>query len=147
MGGRNTLIFAAACAVWAAGAAAAAPKEEAALRARHQALYRTLARQDFKALRGFYMPGYTAEAKGKKVKLNDSLRMMEQVFKSGIRIQMRAALTDVVIKGDTATALEIADLHFTAADGTGATQQRQRSRQGWKKDRGLWKLAWEKSGD
>lgn len=142
---RKLLVLVALGAIGLAASATAASKEETALKARHRALTAALVRGDLKAARGYYLPGYYAESRGQRRKLDETLSMMEQVYKAGVKLQVKASLSQVVIKGDSATALETANLTLTAPNGKSRKLTKQKSKQGRKKDKGVWKLAWERS--
>ena len=130
-----------ACAV---AAAAAADTPEQALRARHQALTAAVARKDAPTAGSFYLPTYYSESKGEKHNRAESLKAMEQISHSSVQLRIKASLSQIVIKGGSATALETADITVVVPGQPAQKSPTQKTDQSWKLDHGVWKLAWEK---
>jgi ketosteroid isomerase-like protein len=133
-----------------AGAAAQTLKPHTAARpeqqvtARHRGLIAALNRGDLKALRTFYSPDYRAEGPSGSHNLDQQISSLGQILKEGAKLNARASLEKLAVKGDTATAVEVADVTLTLPNGH-VDRSRQRSQQRWKRAGGVWKLAWEKS--
>lgn len=127
----------------ATGAALAGP--EADIQARHKALVAAINRGDTKAMRPFYTADYKAEAQGRVVNLEQSLQILDALKKEGVKLTGKASLSKIKVKGNTATALETADVTATLKDGTKDTRKGQKAEQRWKKVGGVWKLQYEKA--
>ena len=112
------------------------------LKARHQAIIAAYNRRDVKALRPLFAPGYRYEERtGHKVPLDKYLQGFEAMFKMLPKPgKDSATLTQVSIKGNTATAVELRMVQGF----TGKTSGPARTAQTWKKIGGVWKLALEK---
>jgi ketosteroid isomerase-like protein len=145
MSSRRSVLLAGIGIVCAVSAAVVADTPEQALRARHQALTAAIARKDAKAAGSFYLPTYYSESKGEKHNRAESLKAMEQISHSAVQLRVKASLAQIVIKGDSATALETADITVVLPGQPPQKSPTQKTEQSWKLDHGTWKLAWEKS--
>jgi len=134
-----------AAALIAVAATAASAGPEADIQARHKALVAAINRGDTKAMRAFYSADYKAESQGRVVGLEQSLQILDALKKEGVKLTGKASLSKIKVKGDTATALETADVTATFKDGTKDTRKAQKAEQRWKRQGGVWKLQHEKS--
>ena len=139
---RSLLLAVALCAP-STVAAQSKPADE--LVAQHKALTAALARGDVKAARGFYTADYKAQIGTATHTLDRQMASFQQVLQGGVRLTVRASLQNIAVKGDSATALEIADLTVRTADGKSQKVPTQRTEQRWKRVAGKWRLALEKA--
>jgi ketosteroid isomerase-like protein len=142
---RHAFVPALVIAIWAAVPAAGTPADQKAIRSRHQALVGALNRKDLKAARTYYAPDYRAEVAGAVVGLNRHLASLSEMSSGGAGVTRRATLERIVVRGAAATAVENAVITMNLPGGVTQKIPAQRSRQGWKKIGGVWKLAWEQA--
>jgi ketosteroid isomerase-like protein len=129
--------------VAAAAPASAGPEQD--IQARHKGLVAAINKGDTKAMRGYYTPDYKATAQGQTVDLKRSLAIMEAFKKEGIKLTGVAKLSRIKVKGNTATALETADVTVALPNGQRETRKGQQAEQQWAKVGGVWKLKFERS--
>ncbi|HEU4752902.1 MAG TPA: nuclear transport factor 2 family protein [Armatimonadota bacterium] len=123
-------------------AAAAAP-EQAVIQA-HRALIAALNREDYNAARAIYAPDYVGQTGTSRHNLQAQLASLQALHRSGAKVKIDALLRNVKVTGNTATAVEFAQVNLTLPSGQ-VEHSRQRSEQRWKKMGSAWRLAAEKA--
>jgi hypothetical protein len=139
---RRTLLTLAVVTLAAGTALAQAKSPQDDLKARHQAMLAAFTKADMAALRTFYAPDYRyEELNGRKIPLAEFLKGLELMLKQPRDLPPdKASLSSIVIKGDTAAAVET---RLVAAGGN-AGPVPVKTDQTWRKVEGVWKLALEK---
>jgi ketosteroid isomerase-like protein len=133
-------------ALWAAaGPVSASPAEQNAIRARHKALVAALNRKDLKSARAYYTPDFRAEVGGGLVNLNQHLASLSSMTQGGMGFTLTASLSSIKVARGSAEAVETAEVTFKLPDGASQKLPAQQTRQGWRKVKGAWKLAWEQA--